>query len=225
MPSCATEQSNDLMSRVDDLLRDSGLLQNHYFTSLRGGDMSREEFCRSQRQFYHAVNYFSRPMSGLLMRTSCPKRRLGILANVVEEHGDFQPPAFHEATFRAFLQALSTDASPEKCDMAAPVDAFNATIMSACVTEEIEVGIACLGIIEYAFADISALIGQAVVERGWVRQENLVHYSLHAEIDKQHAADFFVLLEDAWKIPAKRAAAERGLRLGAYSFDRLYRDM
>ncbi len=68
--------------------------------------MSCTEFQRTQRQFYFAVDFFSRPMSALLMRMPCPEQRLGILANIVEEHGGFQPSAFHEATFRDFLVTL-----------------------------------------------------------------------------------------------------------------------
>lgn len=215
----------DLMSTVERVLKDSRLLENTYLQRLVDGDMSREEFCRGQRQFYFAVNFFSRPMSGLLMRLDCPKMRLGILGNVVEEHGDFQPSRFHEATFRDFLSRMGEDKSPQADEIGPAVHAFNSTIMAACVSDDLEVGIACLGIIEYAFADISAIIGQAVVARGWMEQSELVHYSLHAEIDKQHAADFFKLLDPGFSDAAKRGKSEQGLRLGAYAFDRLYRDL
>jgi pyrroloquinoline-quinone synthase len=221
----AGDRSNEIVERVDRILSTSCILENPYFESLRNGEMSREEFHRTQRQFYFAVNFFSRPMSALLMRLPCPNQRLSILANVVEEHGDFQPSAFHEATFRDFLEALGDSARPEPAQMGPPVHAFNSAIMSACVSDEIQVGIACLGIIEYAFADISALIGKAVVKRGWVTEEKLVHYSLHAAIDKKHAADFFTLVEDDWHEPTVRPAVEQGLQLGAYVFDRLYRDL
>ena len=97
--------------------------------------------------------------------------------------------------------------------------------MAACHSDEVQVGIACLGIIEYAFADISALIGKSVIERGWLAEQQLVHYSLHAEIDKKHAADFFELLQADWQDENKRILIEQGLRLGAYLFDRLYRDL
>jgi pyrroloquinoline-quinone synthase len=221
----ACERSSEIVERVDRILSASGILENPYFESLRNGEMPREEFHQTQRQFYYAVDFFSRPMSALLMRLPCPKQRLSILANVVEEHGDFQPAAFHEATFRDFLVALGDSARPERAEMGPPVHAFNSAIMAACLSDDIQVGIACLGIIEYAFADISALIGKAVVDRGWVTEDKLVHYSLHAAIDKKHAADFFELVEDDWHDPAMRPLVEQGLQLGAYVFDRLYRDL
>lgn len=225
MHDCASERSSEIVARVDRILAANGILDNPYFATLGSGEMSREEFYRTQRQFYFAVNFFSRPMSALLMRLSCPKQRLSILANVVEEHGDFQPSAFHEATFRDFLAALGDSARPEPAEMGPPVHAFNSAIMAACVSDDLQVGIACLGTIEYAFADISALIGKAVVDRGWMTEDRLVHYSLHAEIDKKHAADFFNLIEDDWHDPTKQPLIEQGLQLGAYVFDRLYRDL
>ena len=82
-----------------------------------------------------------------------------------------------------------------------------------------------MGIIEYAFAGISALIGQAVVQRGWVRQEDLVHYALHAQIDERHAEEFFAVIEPSWDDQARRYFIEQGLELGAYVFDRLYWDL
>jgi pyrroloquinoline-quinone synthase len=69
------------------------------------------------------------------------------------------------------------------------------------------------------------LIGQAVVRRQWISGEDLIHYKLHAEIDKQHAADFFRLLLPQRECDSRRQTIMRGLRLGAYAFDRLYRDL
>jgi pyrroloquinoline-quinone synthase len=225
MHDCASKELVEIVVRADEILASIRISQNPYFETLCDGQMSLEEFHRTQRQFYFAVDYFSRPMSALLMRLSCPTQRLRILANVVEEHGDFQPAAFHEATFREFLAALGDTRRPERNEMGAPVHAFNSAIMAACVSDEVEVGIACLGIIEYAFASISARIADAVVKRQWMSEDKLVHYSLHSEIDQQHAADFFHLIKDKWHDRAKRILIEQGLQLGGYVFDRLYRDL
>ncbi len=219
-------QADDLVTGADDVLAATGILRNQYFTALDSGEMSLATFQRTQRQFYFAVDFFSRPMSALLMRIPRADLRLGILENVVEEHGNFQAAAFHEATFRQFLDSIGGDSSPpDPSQMRPPVHAFNSTIMSACLSDDIDIGVACLGIIEHAFADISALIGQAVVRRRWLRGEDLIHYKVHAEIDKQHAADFFRLLQPHWECESRRAAIMQGLRLGAYAFDRLYRDL
>jgi pyrroloquinoline-quinone synthase len=103
--------------------------------------------------------------------------------------------------------------------------AFNAVLTAACVLDELEVGVACMGIIEYAFAGISAAIGKAVVDRGWVAADRLVHYKLHAEIDERHAEEFFAVVEPHWADERRRYFIDQGLELGAYTFDRLYRDL
>ena len=64
-----------------------------------------------------------------------------------------------------------------------------------------------------------------MVDRGWVASAELVHYKLHAEIDERHAQEFFAVVEPRWSDPQKRYLITQGLELGAYIFDRLYRDL
>ena len=97
--------------------------------------------------------------------------------------------------------------------------------MAACATDEVETGVGCMGIIEYAFAGVSALIGKAVVDRGWINSTDLVHYALHAELDIQHADEFFAIVEPCWDDPLRRSTVRRGLELGAYAFDQLYHSL
>jgi pyrroloquinoline-quinone synthase len=211
---------------ADRLLSQSGLWENPYFATLVDGRMSLEAFRHSQEEFYFAVAFFSRPMAGLVARLPDYKSRVSILQNVVEEHGDFRPAAAHASTFGAFLQSLGSDVQRVRDSRPAPaVHAFNSALFSACVLDEIEIGIGCLGVIEYAFAELSARIGNSVVARGWVAREKLVHYALHAELDKRHADEFFALLDPKWDSPEKRELIERGLALGAHIFDRLYREL
>lgn len=188
--------------------------------------MTLESFRVSQEQFYFAVAFFSRPMAGLVARSPDYHSRIDILHNVVEEHGEFSLSQSHAMTFEAFLRSLGSD--PERVRKSRPgpaVHAFNSVLYSACLLEELEVGIACVAIIEHAFAELSARIGRDVVARGWVARENLVHYALHAELDHRHADEFFALLDPKWNDPAKRELIERGLALGAHVFDRLYREL
>lgn len=81
-----------------------------------------------------------------------------------------------------------------------------------------------MGILERAFADISAFIARTVVERNWLKEENLCHYNLHADLDIQHAEEFFAVIEKSWKNEHRQYFIQQGLELGAYIFDRLYRD-
>ncbi len=211
---------------ADRILKKSGIVHNPYFTALRDGAMKLDVFRKTQEQFFYAVTFFPRPMAGLVARISDPKLRLDILHNLVEEHGEFHEELFHHTTFQQFLRSIG--AQPEKLsDLALwpPLRAFNSVLTAACVLDELEVGVGCMGIIEFAFADISALIGRAVVQHGWVKEEELVHYKLHAEIDQRHAEEFFAVIEPGWEDARKRYYIEQGLELGIYIFDRLYRDL
>jgi pyrroloquinoline-quinone synthase len=211
---------------ADSLLARCGLWDNPYFAALRDGRLSLEGFRTSQEQFYFAVTFFPQPMAALVARSPDYASRVDMLHNIVEEHGDFRPHHSHAATFAAFLGSLGTDPARLRALRPAPaVHAFNSALFSACMLEEIEIGIGCIGIIEHAFAELSARIGSSVVNRGWLPREKLVHYSLHTELDRRHADEFFAIVEPRWDDPAKREWIERGLALGAHVFDRLYREL
>lgn len=213
-------------ARAECVLEKSGIWRNPYLKTLQDGSMTLESFRRSQEQFFFAVSFFPRPMAALVGRIPNPKARIDILHNLVEEHGEFNEELFHHTTFQRFLRSIGSEPDQlESAALAPALRAFNSVLTCACVLDELEVGVACMGIIEYAFAGISALIGQAGVQRGWVRQEDLVHYALHAQIDERHAEEFFAVIEPGWDGPARRYFIEQGLELGAYVFDRLYCDL
>jgi pyrroloquinoline-quinone synthase len=212
--------------RATAVLERIGILNNPYLRTLQDGSMTLEGFRHSQEQFFYAVTFFPRPMAALVGRISDPRQRLDILHNLVEEHGEFEEKAFHHTTFQQFLRTLGSQ--PEKLatgPVPTPLRAFNSVLTAACVLDELEVGVGCMGIIEYAFAGISAIIGKAVVDRGWVSADRLVHYKLHAQIDERHAEEFFAVIEPGWNEERRRYYIEQGLELGAYIFDRLYRDL
>ncbi len=211
---------------ANDVLRKISILENPYFAALADGTMSLESFRQTQEQFFFAVTFFPRPMAALVARIPNPRARLDILHNLVEEHGEFQEDQFHHTTFQRFLASIGSRLDDaEGAPLWPAVRAFNSVLSASCLLDELEVGVACMGIIECAFAGISAAIGTAVVERGWVSADNLVHYKLHAEIDERHAAEFFAVIEPRWEDEGGRYSIEQGLKLGAYIFDRLYRDL
>jgi pyrroloquinoline-quinone synthase len=207
-------------------LRHVGIADNPYLRALEDGSMSLEQFRRTQEQFYVAVWFYPRPMAALVARIPDPRARKDILHNLVEEHGEFHDEAIHEATFRRFLRSIGSPVQDfEHLPRWPEVRAFNCVLTAACLMDEIEVGVCCMGVIEQAFAGISARIGRAVVARGFVRSEDLVHYRLHASVDERHAEEFFAVVEAKWVDPARRYFVEQGLAMGAYVFDRLYRDL
>lgn len=227
--------NTEIMQFVDRQVQRAAILENAYFTALRQNTMSRSQFCETQKQFFFAVGYFSRPMAALTARIPDSAARAALIHNLADEHGledhaapaAFDPQLAHDRTFLRFLGTLGVTPH-EMGDLRErpPVRAFNSGLMGACVAEPVELALGCLGVIEYVFSDISALIGRTVVERGWVNSNHLVHYKLHAEIDKHHAAEFFQSAAGAWAGGgAGRAHVESGVDLGLYLFNRLYCDL
>lgn len=224
----------DTQSSAVALLAAAPILGNRYFLTLAAGSMLREEFVYSQLQFFHAVGFFSRNLAALIARVPTSAGRAVLVHNLAEEHGldeehpaaGFRPQFAHDQTFAHFLSTLGVSSEEPVTNVPeAPVRAFNLALFAACGSESPAFALAALGMIEYAFADISALIGRCVVEHGWVKAEELVHYSLHAEIDKRHAGELFEAAEGALAMGESRSSITGGLEFGRYIFDRLYRDL
>src|SRR6516162_9992260 len=102
----------NVTARADAVLQRVNILHNPYLEALTDGSMTLECFRRTQEQFFFAVTFFPRPMAALVGRIPDPRARLDILHNLVEEHGEFQEPAFHHTTFQQFLRSIGS--APEK---------------------------------------------------------------------------------------------------------------
>lgn len=196
------------------------ILENPYIRALSDGSMGLHGFRSTQEQFSFAVAFYPRPLAALASRLSAPEDRVGLVRNLVEEHGGFDRRGFHQATFSRFL-ALIGGRPPEVAEP--PVLAFNAALWGVCTESAPALALGCLGAIESEFADASEAIGKAAVARGWVEGTRLVHYSLHAAVDKRHA-------QELWEPLGRRGAEGRelgrqGMRLGEFLLGRLYRDL
>lgn len=220
----------DLQALIDDVLRCTAARDNPLFVALRT-DLPHSLFVATQFEFFHAVVAFHRPMAALAARIDDDEHRAAIFRNVHEELGEGDASRAHGATFITFLSRLTSTTEHEvrqrlsTTPAGAAVRAFNAALSGVCVVDDVVVGAAALGIIERMFADISSWIGTACVARGFIEQRAMIHYDLHERIDIGHAADFFRVLAAAWATPQGRRHVEDGLRLGAFVFDRLYRDL
>src|SRR5258708_2444781 len=101
-------------AHATEILSNCGILNNPYLLALRDGSMDLPCFRRTQEQFFFAVTFFPRPMAALVGRIDDPRRRLDILHNLVEEHGEFNESAFHHTTFQQFLRTIG--GKPEELD-------------------------------------------------------------------------------------------------------------
>ncbi len=215
----------ELNALVAQVLRETNALANPYFRALGDGSLSREDFVETQAQFYLAVIFFNRPMAALAAKIPYAALRMEVLRNVWEEHGEGDPERVHGKTFVTLMERL---AGLGEQDLARrvlwpEVRIFNTALAGACVLDEYLIGTATLGMIERTFCDLSRFIGAAIVDRGWMKADQVIHYSLHQELDIKHAQDFFNVLGPAWMENVEnRYYIEQGLRMGATLFDGLY---
>lgn len=202
-------------------------LESPYLRSLADGSFEREDFVETQLQFLHAVVYFPRPMAVLAARLPRPEQRLSLLENVRDEHGAGDLAGSHESTFLTLLARLG--ASKAEIDRRAQwpeVRAFNSTLLGVCAHDDLPTALAMLGVIEDLFSGISARIGRSIVERGWLRAEELTHYPTHEVLDLSHAEGFYRLIEPLVSADPRAAyQVHQGLELGAHIFLRLYEDL
>jgi pyrroloquinoline-quinone synthase len=213
---------------VDSALADTDAYNNPYFTALRDGSFAKEDFVETQIQFFYAVVFFSRPMAVVAAKIPSAEMRVEVMRNVWEEHGEGDPMAMHGATFLELLRRLAgIDLDEIDHRVLWPeLRAFNTALIGCATMDDWEVGTACFGIIERMFVDFSSWIGKAIIDHGWLSEDQLVHYKFHKEIDIKHSADFFSVLEHSGEMDERtRYCVDQGLRMGAYLFDQLYAGM
>jgi pyrroloquinoline quinone (PQQ) biosynthesis protein C len=200
---------------------------NPYFSALADGSFERADFVETQVQFLFAVVFFSRPMAVLAGRLPRPEQRLSLLENVHDEHGEGNLSLSHERTFLTLLARLGeTPASIERRALWPEVRAFNTALGGLCMGDDCYTGLAALGVIEDLFSGISARLGRAIVARGWLRPDELAHYTTHEALDVSHADGFYKVIEGPYAAHPRHAyQVTQGLELGAYTFLRMYEDL
>jgi pyrroloquinoline quinone (PQQ) biosynthesis protein C len=219
--------STELRRAIERLKQRFAPSQNDYLRALADGTFSRDDFVETQIQFLFAVVFFSRPMAVLAGRLPRPEMRLSLLRNVSDEHGSGDLRFCHEQTFLALLAKLGvTLEDVERRALWPEVRAFNTTLAGLCNLDDTMTALAALGIIEDLFSEISATIGTAIIDRGWLDKDELVHYTTHEKLDVTHADGFYRELDAAYQLHPRHAyQITQGLELGAYIFLRMYEDL
>ena len=192
-----------------------------YVKGVVDGSMAQHDFVRSQLQFFFAVEAYPKHLAALAARSTGPKAKPTLEANVRDESGAGHAASSHVATFRALLanlgiSAAETDVTPHwPC-----VDAFNEGVRAACADRPEAFGLATVAAIEDVFTGISRDLGHAIVKRGWLVKEEVVHYNVHEVLDREHADALYAALDAAG--PDAEAQIAAGLKNGTALMVELY---
>jgi pyrroloquinoline-quinone synthase len=219
---------------LESARRQASLPTQRYFVALEdlaGTGFSRDDFVETQIQFAYAVVAFGTPLRLLAERLPEGSARATLLANVFDEAGHGDPSCSHEATFLTLLRALGEDrASIDRRALWPAVRAFNDALLGLATHDDSIVALAALGMIEDCFAALSARLGRAIALRGFLRAEEIAHYTVHETLDHAHAEGFFAplraaLAEAGAAHPDLSYRIEQGLGFGAYLLLRLYDEL
>lgn len=206
--------------QIAAILAESDFRKNAFFTDLASGEMSFDQFYETQEQFYHAVVHFTKPLSLIAAALPDYESRVKIVKNLWEEHGEGNMSATHGATFTKLLSRLSGNADVKIPAAKSAARNFNSALDRICQEEDFLRSVAVVGMVERMFADISSAIGSAIVNRGWLPMDKVVHYTLHQELDYIHAEDFFSIIRPFYA--ENRAVIDGSLRDGNRIFLDLY---
>lgn len=212
---------------IERILEDIHYQNNPYFTHLWDGSFEKEDFIETQIQFFFAVTFFAQPMAALVAKMPDPAMRMEIVRNIWEEHGEGSFAQAHGTTFKLFLKRIAGVSETEihQKILWPEVKVFNTCLLGVCTWDHFLTGTAVLGIIEKMFCVISNLLGQAIIRRDWLTQEQMVHYNLHKELDVRHAQDFFDIIEPYWRDEENQYLIQQGIQLGASVFHNFYKEL
>ena len=211
---------------IKKLKDDTPLSAHKYFSSLMDGSMSLELFKYSQLKFYSAVCYFSRPMFLLCSKIDSYTDRLTLLENIMDEHGNGDISNTHGETFKKYLINLGINNREIDEKVSHPAIAnFYSIIEKTINNSSLETAIAMFGIIEDRYTEISSSIALSLVQNGWLKTSQLVHYENHQQLDIYHAELFYKLVRNKWKKEKSRLDIEKGLRKGNKVILDIYLDL
>lgn len=186
------------------------------------GSLSQHDFVQTQVQFFFAVEAYPHFLSVLAARSKAPGARHVLEENVKDEVGAENAAHSHVATFRGLLEKLGVTAAETDGTPRWPcVNAFNDGVREACTSAPEESGLATVAAIEDLFTTISRDLGNAIVDRGWLAREEVVHYNVHQKLDRVHADALYGELERS-NGPGTAPNIEQGLRTGVSLMTDLY---
>lgn len=216
--------TKNLETAVALILEENDFRKNPFFIDLANGNLTKNQFIGTQHQFYYAVTNFSSALALVAAAIPTYEERMKIIRNLWEEHGDGKPEHTHGSTFMEFMKRLTGDRNIGIREATEEVILFNTTLNQTCKQEHYLKSVALMGMIERMFADISAFIGDKTIARGWMKKDEMIHYSLHQELDCIHAEDFFSILRKHYN-ELNSGPIDEGLKLGALTFLSFYQNL
>lgn len=194
-----------------------------WFHALRSGNVTKDEFLRTQIEFSHLVQFFNRPMAVVIANIHDATKRMAIVENLWEEHGKGNPDKVHGRTILTLIDRLGgTSATIDRSSLTDNVRAFNNALRSVAAFESYRYACAVFAGIERSFVDISSELCQSIIDNGWLTEDRITHYALHKQIDIEHAQDFLKVANEDWETPFYRDEIQEGLRFGGRLFLNVY---
>mgnify|MGYP002005934645 FL=1 len=185
--------------------------------------MDKEKFKETQINFLDAVEFFSRPMFIISSKLDSYEDRCRIIENILDEHGNGEIGNAHGNTFRQYLVSLG--ATEKQINNRKPNKAvleYNETLIKCSTKKSTMRSIAMMGIIEERYSKISATIVREILKKKWISKDRLYHYSLHEELDVEHAQGFYNIIKGGWKDINSKEEIKKGLTLGNSMILNLY---
>mmetsp|Transcript_6236 Transcript_6236/g.13647 ORF Transcript_6236/g.13647 Transcript_6236/m.13647 type:complete len:875 (-) Transcript_6236:563-3187(-) len=177
-------------------------------------------FAAGQAHFLAAVSQWSQLLGQLVSLLPHPHQRLIVLHNLLDEHGQGDLSLGHVSTFTTLLASLGVHVPANYLDQAphTHVAAFLNVFRSMSTWEELA---AAMGMVEYSYAFVSEHIAKYCAAKGVVN----AHYTMHQDLDMDHAQQLFSLVEGLLLEPGTAAGAEavrRGMARGHAALMDLY---
>ena len=212
-----------MKSFISELIKSSPIHSQPFFMSLLNGMMDKEHFKETQICILDAVEFFSRPMFIISSKLDSFEHRYYIIRNILDEHGNGEIKNAHGNTFRQYLVSLGvTEKQIKNRKPNKAVLEFNKTLIRCSTKKSTMRSIAMMGIIEERYSKISATIVREILKKKWISKDRLYHYSLHEELDVEHAQGFYNIIKGGWKDINSKEEIKKGLTLGNYMILNLY---
>lgn len=217
-----------LLAYAQQKMRDANLLKNPYFETLRNGHMSREQFCHTQEIYYYTVDFLPKPMANLVARVPSGHDRIYILNGIIAEYGDLESENTSPAIFKAFLKKLGSDLKYVDHSKILPAcsHTFHHVLLASSHFDDLEFALGLMGCLNYAFSDISAWIGQTLIERNWVEEKDLIYYRTQdSQPDLQTAETLLSIIEPKWHAKETQELIAQSFDFAIYNLDNYYREL